>query len=1021
MGSVLAAPRSRLRRLGASPIVACLVSGALASFTSLTPARADWPMARHDAKRSGAVTGKSNIQTPTVAWSAYLGGSLAPEGLLTGAIGGKNAFILASSGTVTARLPDGTVLWKVVTHGVTTLVGLADLDGDGKLEVIAFTPLQTFVIDLATGSVAWAQPAGEMGVISSVHMADMNGDGLPDLVIGEALGALGAKDQSGFLYSFKGGFSSPLGQKLAYPGVNVGVESTLANLDGKAGDELIVSGTLVDTDPTLVAVDGTTGHVIATTPNLQLGSSYVAGCVPANLGAGPTQAVVCIAAAAQFPTGGAADTSRVFAVTLGTGALLNVAWSVSFAPTEALSIYYNDLAVDLAGDGALETVVSGFDAGGTAQVHILSAASGVELASLPGELLLGNTPSLPSGGRLLTTLGSGGVSLWSFDAAGVHARGTINDSGIVESVDWTRFAISSAPSSRPILMDLNDDGALDVLTIDTTNEVLSAYTPGPTQPAPIGTITLPVGTPATGAWPLPAMDRAYPQLGLIASDGRLRLLDKTLSFTSTSIPVGGYYLPGGHLQLGRSPVVGSLDGGPAQILVDDSRGALVRLDASAATATTAPVEVWAQSATQLPIIAAGLDGDAAGIFAVHVVYPSGSPAQVTLERLHADGSMVWETPLVEYLRGDLLLAHFTTDGVTDLAYQSIPDNLGSATTHALSGADGHVLWSSVLMGCGLAEDSALVDWNGDGIDDVVQQSGATFINSGVDGSPLASGGPTDCYALPIPFGTPPSLVYTSSFPGTRAYAHDLTTQLFASADQDEPFPYGAIAACPTGNVLLEGSATSPSKLALTTLDGSSAGATIDVFLAAGALYQDEASADAAGIGQLTAVNVHSDLTGNGSPTAVVGSTDGWLYAVDPCAGTLTFVYSFGAPVGEPVFGDTDGDGLDEIIVSVDDGYLYALKNTPQGTGGGGGSGGGGTGGTGGTGGGSMGTGGTGGARPAPILLWGRATCACELGAGSPLGGMPLPSLAFAVGLLAAVARRRRHPAATTVAGGLGGA
>ncbi len=47
---------------------------------------------------------------------------------------------------------------------------------------------------------------------------------------------------------------------------------------------------------------------------------------------------------------------------------------------------------------------------------------------------------------------------------------------------------------------------------------------------------------------------------------------------------------------------------------------------------------------------------------------------------------------------------------------------------------------------------------------------------------------------------------------------------------------------------------------------------------------------------------------------MVGSSDGWLYAIDPCQGTLTFAYNFNAPVGEPVFGDTDGDGFDEILV-----------------------------------------------------------------------------------------------------------
>ncbi len=61
---------------------------------------------------------------------------------------------------------------------------------------------------------------------------------------------------------------------------------------------------------------------------------------------------------------------------------------------------------------------------------------------------------------------------------------------------------------------------------------------------------------------------------------------------------------------------------------------------------------------------------------------------------------------------------------------------------------------------------------------------------------------------------------------------------------------------------------------------------------------------------------------------MVGSADGWLYAVDPCAGTLDFAVPFGAPVGAVAIADTDGDGNDELLVSVADGYLYGLKNAP---------------------------------------------------------------------------------------------
>lgn len=81
------------------------------------------------------------------------------------------------------------------------------------------------------------------------------------------------------------------------------------------------------------------------------------------------------------------------------------------------------------------------------------------------------------------------------------------------------------------------------------------------------------------------------------------------------------------------------------------------------------------------------------------------------------------------------------------------------------------------------------------------------------------------------------------------------------------------------------------------------------------------------MGQLTDVAVSTNLEGASSgPIALVGSTDGYLYAVDPCAGKLRWALSFGSYVGSPVLADLDGSGKDQIFVSVADGYLYALKN-----------------------------------------------------------------------------------------------
>jgi uncharacterized protein (TIGR03382 family) len=79
-------------------------------------------------------------------------------------------------------------------------------------------------------------------------------------------------------------------------------------------------------------------------------------------------------------------------------------------------------------------------------------------------------------------------------------------------------------------------------------------------------------------------------------------------------------------------------------------------------------------------------------------------------------------------------------------------------------------------------------------------------------------------------------------------------------------------------------------------------------------------------GQLTSSTVHLDLTGRGRASALVGSSDGHLYLVDPCLARLDGALAFGAAVGEATYADTDGDGLDEILVTTGDGYLHALQH-----------------------------------------------------------------------------------------------
>jgi hypothetical protein len=189
------------------------------------------------------------------------------------------------------------------------------------------------------------------------------------------------------------------------------------------------------------------------------------------------------------------------------------------------------------------------------------------------------------------------------------------------------------------------------------------------------------------------------------------------------------------------------------------------------------------------------------------------------------------------------------------------------------------------------------------------------------------------YYEPIPIdvdddGVDEVILQAGTLPA-RCISHDLATTLWASAENDLPLQPGAISTCQGAPPrLVEGSLVHPARLKITTLSGPKAGNATTQVLAGGKRFADESQALAAGAtpGQLGPVSVEANLTGQGRPSAVVGSTDGWLYAVNPCSGDLDFSLNLGAPVGESIFADTDGDGLDEILVTTGDGYLNDVRH-----------------------------------------------------------------------------------------------
>jgi MYXO-CTERM domain-containing protein len=299
-----------------------------------------------------------------------------------------------------------------------------------------------------------------------------------------------------------------------------------------------------------------------------------------------------------------------------------------------------------------------------------------------------------------------------------------------------------------------------------------------------------------------------------------------------------------------------------------------------------------------------------------------------------NGETRFSVPTSDHPILDLVPGRLDGDAVPDLVFHWGEPSNTLTRTRAVSGADGATLWEATPLETGSGRQPAGIAvgrFDGDDRDDVFFQGGATRALSGATGTELAAlAGASYFMTTLVDIDADPAqeVVLHGGYGPLRVVDHDLATTLFASTDDDRPYPYGSVVTCPSDRtVLLSGSWEHPSRLKRTELRPT-LGTESTFYLAAGRRFATEAELDAASVfaGQLTSVAVHTNLAGDGAPAALVGSSDGFLYWVNACDGSLVHAIDMGVAVGQAVFGDTDGDGSDEILVTAADGYLYGFEH-----------------------------------------------------------------------------------------------
>lgn len=905
-----------------------------------TIAFADWPMVRRDNRRTAVTSEPAELRTPAVTWRRYLGGELGGEQQVAIDLegDGSSEVVLIAGGKLVAKRPDDTVVWETPPLAVGTIVHVADLNGDGAKELVV-TGENAFlaIFDVRTGALRWRMAPGTFGtVVGAVRLADLDGDGLDDLYAADnACGSVNGKPRA-MAWHFANGFgpeiddgSRRLWELPANREYYCGAADVVADLDGDGQPEILTFAIR-----RVYAYDGRTGAAIAsgaTDPGFDIGFSIPYGVMRTELAplSGGRKAVV-------------AATNNSYDASINSRALFVMTFDRSRVVADRLKLEWKrgvtDLATDrhpfplrlssdLDSDGTPE-VISTFIEGGRTTSYVFDVLTGQVKARVDDEQLVAVLQLSAAERPTLVTSSSSGVRGYRFTTlAGAfptpvfalpsgqlltmmdrRSRRAVNT-----GIDWATLPIGTA---RGLVL--------------FRNQTLELWSLG-AMPAVVHSLPIPPGVGLRGVSAHRNLSGAAEGLLFARSDGYLVAINPELqpiNFSDGELPQPGIRTGGsysGPRGLGHVPITARFDAGADEIIVRDSVGRLKRFDARMASLVSEPTEVWSWAGATFPV-ALDLDGNGSRELVVALegdVLVGRSPELI--DQFRIPGQPNWSaasdpTPMFSDAGVRFALTQFNA---------STGD--GRAVTIGASGLS----WSSTPMitaGSGQGYVS-IDDLDGDGADDVIASlRGSLWLHGGVDGRLYGSTIATHSIMPVVVRGKagPITTIGTASYHALEGVALTTPPTMATPATWSVTLPqrfYSAFAAtisCPSGLVIANAGFQSPE---LVLIDAQTGVERAHVVLARGQKFSSEAEVADAGVisGSLGNATAMQTLW-PGQSAILIGSTDGFLYAIDACApGTpVLWALNLRAPVGETVTGDLDGDGKQELLVTAADGFLYGI-------------------------------------------------------------------------------------------------
>jgi hypothetical protein len=918
-----------MRLIVRTGLLLCLTAG----VGSGTARAGEWRTARKDLQRSALAAGPVNLAAPNVAWRTFLGGAPShastyfPIETPSAPLTRQHAIVARGGRFVALNMMTQQQLWESVVLGPGSVAGVADLDGDGTSEVVVQTQTQAHVLDGATGVVRWSSDTELVETMAMTRVRDMDGDGLSDVYIDNGVGANYGIDAAS-VYTFVSGQGVKLWDfPLFGPDfftISYGSDGLL-DLNGDGETEVVLPG--YSTARILHGADGSLLTTLAAPQGVPEGSFQHASSFAVDLDGEGDLEVVLVQEYTISPQAGPLVAAYRVDVAAGMSEPLWVtqvnAPDVQFAAT-------SDLLSDLDGDGISEVIFSSRAGTDAWRTQVLEGATGAVIEEVVGSRLEGafDFDGLP--GKELVLASDAGLSVFHFDAGSPmpltqigstipNRRGLNQQSREARASTWIdqKLAVLARPGQSPLLLagELATDFHLksanaDFASVDgyslTNGEWIKEHSYAPK----LGTIT--------GVIEAGAATRPYDQLAFGASTGLVDVLNQKMVVTNGLTWFGGQrlgaFVGGSHVR--GNPLVAEDEEGPFVVLPGTAIGTVVA-DATFASWIIPPIpRWWDKTLTNVSVL--DIDGS------TRVAGVSQGKSLVSLDSMTGAGpnavemplGFPWGTPVTLRTGSGTRVAIDWRDFTTQIRQTAVDFTSGQIAFEGESIPFGGYFGSSV----GDLDQNGVDEWYSMTSGTLRQRDAATG-----QASTFASL-PDIGYSMPIVTSHPQggAGLFIQGGWGAVGLVDDAGQVSWTSPVAEAVNAMsGSVVECATGRRFVTSATLSPT---LSSHDLATGAVVATRTFAAGEAFPNVATATAGG--KLPGVMGH--VTGvaslAGAPAAVVGSSDGHLYVVDPCTLDLRWAFDLGASLGDPVVADSDGDGEDEILIAAADGFLYGLDD-----------------------------------------------------------------------------------------------